>query len=364
MRAADLKVSLDTAERPQTAPSRLQNAFARMAESMPLAAEAVLAEARLQDRDEPRAEPLVTQGLAGDWSGVALLEGLFVAPDTGFNRWFLQEIENRRRTGRAAPRLPFRGRRRDEDPVGGVVPVIPAHLEPVLAVEFLGGLAGWPEAGVVARLDGIDLNAVDPSITERCWRVGNGLRGALLAIRRRLLEPPTEPRDASGLPATVVPALTSFVAGVSGSSGALVRAVADALDRRRGAWEDEARILAFPIGFDTWATWFAAARPQAVEAELLAPDIGGVVAPSGDDASEGDDGDRRAFARSCRIAHRAATQRHRARVVGAAREAYVAGLDESATIESIRSRHDEWVNAVRLDASRLDPEEIRDVLRP
>jgi hypothetical protein len=51
-------------------------------------------------------------------------------------------------------------------------------------------------------------------------------------------------------------------------------------------------------------------------------------------------------------------------VVGAAREAYVAGLDESATIESIRSRHDEWVNAVRLDASRLDPEEIRDVLRP
>ena len=31
VRAADLKVSLDTAERPQTAPARLQNAFARLA---------------------------------------------------------------------------------------------------------------------------------------------------------------------------------------------------------------------------------------------------------------------------------------------------------------------------------------------
>ena len=125
-----------------TAPVRLQNAFARVAESMPLARQAILDEARLQDGDAPMAGPLVSQVLAGQWQGLALVEGLFVAPDTGFNRWFLQEIEHRRRTGRGAPRLPFRGRRRDEDPVDGAMPGLPAHLEPVTAEEFLGTLAG------------------------------------------------------------------------------------------------------------------------------------------------------------------------------------------------------------------------------
>ena len=363
VRAADLKVSLDTAERPQTAPVRLQNAFARVAESMPLARQAILDEARLQDGDAPMAGPLVSQVLAGQWQGLALVEGLFVAPDTGFNRWFLQEIEHRRRTGRGAPRLPFRGRRRDEDPVDGAMPGLPAHLEPVTAGEFLGTLAGWPEATVVARLDGIDLDAVDPSIAERCWRVGNGLRGALLAIRRRLFEPPAELRDASGSPANVVPILTKVASRESGRSGALVRAVADALDRRRAAWEDEARVLNFPVGYDTWATWFAAARHDSVATLPLDPAIVEALTTFGSDGTEIDDGARRAFARSCRTAHRAATQRHRARIVAAARAAYASGLDEAAAVESVRARHDEWVDAVRLDAAQLDVDGTGDTPR-
>ena len=363
VRAADLKVSLDTAERTQTASARLQAAFARMAESMPLACEAVRAEARLQDVDGPLAHDFVSQGLSGDWSGLALIEGLFIAPDTGFNRWFLQEMENRRRTGRGAPRLPFRGRRRDDEQVDGAMAGLPAHLEPVTAAEFLGGLAGWPEAGLVARLDGIDLDAVDPSIAERCWRVGNGLRGALLAIRRRLLEPPTELRDASGLPTSVVPILDRVLTREMASSGALVRAIADALDRRRAAWDDEARVLAFPIGFDTWEAWFTEARPQVAGSDPVDPAIAEALASLGADPSQADDGARREFIRACRAAHRASTQRHRARVVNAAREAYASGLDEAATLESIRARHDEWVDAVRLDASRLDPEVVTDLPR-
>ena len=354
VRAADLKVSLDTAERPQTAPVRLQNAFARVAESMPLARQTILDEANFQDADAPMAGPIVTQVLAGDWQGLALVEGLFVAPDTGFNRWFLQEIEHRRRTGRGAPRLPFRGRRRDEEPVDGAMPGLPAHLEPVTAKEFLGTLAGWPEAAVIARLDGIDLDAVDPSIAERCWRVGNGLRGALLAIRRRLFEPPAELRDASGSPANVVSILARVGARESGRSGALVRAVADALDRRRAAWEDEARVLNFPVGYDTWATWFAAARHGDAAIEPVDPVILEALTAIGSDGTEIDDSARRTFARSCRTAHRAATQRHRARIVAAARAAYASGLDEAATIEAVRARHDEWVEAVRMDAARLD----------
>lgn len=354
VRAADLKVSLDTAERAQTAPARLQNAFARVAESMPLAREALLEEARIQDRDVPMAWPIVSQALAGNWQGLSLVEGLFVAPDTGFNRWFLQELENRRRLGRGAPRLPFRGRRRDEDLGDGAMSGLPAHLEPVPAVEFLGGLAGWPEAAVVARLDGIDLSSVDPCIVERCWRVGNGLRGALLAIRRRLFEPLTELRDASGMEDRIVPILEKVAARESGHSGALVRAVADALDRRRAAWDDEARVLNFPVGYDTWATWFGAARPADGAAEAIDPAIAEVLGSFGGDGAESDDGARRAFARACRTAHRAATQRHRGRIVAAAHAAYAEGLDEAAVMESVRGRYDEWVDAARVDAARLD----------
>ena len=351
MRAADLKVSLDTAERLQTAPARLQNAFARVAETMPLAREAILNEARRQDDGEPMAEQTVMRALAGDWDGIALVDGLFVAPDTGFNRWFLQEIEHRRRTGWGGPRMPFRVRRRDEEPVGGAMPGLPAHLEPVSPGDFLGNLAGWPEADVVARLDGIHLGDVDPSIAERCWRVGNGLRGALLAIRRRLFEPPEELRDASGRPANVVPILSRVVARVSGRSGALVQAVADALERRRSAWEDEALVLSFPVGYDTWATWFAGARHEDAGSEPLDPAIVEASASLGGDGNDADDVSRRAFARSCRTTHRAATQRHRARVVLAARAAYDSGLDEAATLELVRRRHEEWVSAVRADAS-------------
>lgn len=363
VRAADLKVSLDTAERPQTAPARLQNAFARVAETMPLAREAILDEARRQDDGEPMAEQTVARALAGDWDEFALVEGLFVAPDTGFNRWFLQEIEHRRRTGRGGPRLPFRGRRRDEESVDGAVPGLPAHLEPVPPGEFLGNLAGWPEAGVVARLDGVELGGVDPSIAERCWRVGNGLRGALLAIRRRLFEPPAELRDASGRPANVVPILSRVAARESGRSGALVRAVADALDRRRAAWEDEARVLSFPVGYDTWATWFAGARQEEAESDPLDPAIADALASLGADGNDADDGVRRAFARSCRTAHRVATQRHRARVVVAARAAYDAGLDEAATLELVRQRHEEWVSAVRADASGPDVDAMGELPR-
>ena len=115
-------------------------------------------------------------------------EGLFIAPDNGFNRWFVSLLETHRRTGAPLGRLPASGPRpggrRGRVPLPGL-----AHLEPVPAATFLGPLAGWPEAAVVAELDGVDLERVDLVVAERCWRVGVGLRGAVLALRRPLFRP-------------------------------------------------------------------------------------------------------------------------------------------------------------------------------
>ena len=95
----------------------------------------------------------------------------------------------------------------------------------------------------------------------------------------------------------------------------------------------------------------------------LDPAIADALASLGADGNDADDGVRRAFARSCRTAHRVATQRHRARVVVAARAAYEAGLDEAATLELVRQRHEDWVSAVRADASVPDVDAMGELPR-
>lgn len=370
VRAADLKVSLDTAERMQTAPTRLQAMFARVAGSMPVTRDAILAEARAQDHDDPVAERAVVSALAGEWTDLGIVEGLFIAPDTGFNRWFLQEVEHRRRTGRGAPRLPFGARRRGGD--GADLLGLPAHLEAVPPAEFLGTLDGWREAQVIARLDCTEIDAVDPAVAERFWRVGNGLRAALLAVRRRMFEPSSDALGSNAQAEGIDPIVERVAARAAGHSEAVVREVASLLEGRRASWDVEARVLAFPVGYDTWSEHFAEARRTADGAagdgdeaagdgnDAPDPDLQAILSAVerelGPDAPSPEDEARRMLARSCRHAHRAATQRHRARVIAAAREAYDAGLDERATLGALRARHVEWVALALADATPQDHE--------
>lgn len=362
VRAADLKVSLDTAERVQTAAARLPLTFARIASGLPQVATALLEQARLLDTSAPVAEETVRQALAGQWSEIAVIEGLFIAPDTGYNRWYLQELEHRRRTGRAAPRLPYRGRRRDETGTTDLAEAgpLPAHLEVVTSRDFLGVLPGWPETAVIAELDGVHLESADPAIVERCWRVANGLRGAILAIGRRLFDPSSEYRTAAGEHRDVVPLLRRLIPRKSGRSDGLVRAVDDLLTRRRGSWEEEALRLAFPVSYDAWSQAYDAFRQIEENGSEIDPDLSEALNRLGFDAraDNGSDADlegrQRTVTRLTRGAHRGAQHRHRARVIAVARESYAQGDDEATVMAMLTARQQEWIDAAMADAARTD----------
>ena len=361
LRATDLKVSLDTADRAQTSQERLRACFGRIASGFPAVASALLAEATASGEGRGMASEAIRLALAGDWESVAITGGLFVAPDSGFNRWFLDEVEQRRRSGRPPPRLSYRSHRRDEPsgaPDASASLGFQAHLEPITARDFLGGLAGWPEASVVAKCDGIDLDAVDIAVAERCWRVGNGLRGALLAISRRLFLPPSEHLDASGHPRDVVSLLRQVAARHRGTSEALIEAISTAVEARRARWEAEAMFLAFPVPYATWAQRFEEARRDGYPSEgaSLVDEVAEMLATEDTDQlprSEEEDAARRSIARSTRTAHREAHQRHRERVLAQARLLIETGVDETGMIAQLETLRDEWSSNVMDDAGVL-----------
>ena len=322
LRAADCKVSLDTADPGQTAPARLQATFARVAEDFPAVAEALRRQVAALPGGESAEGARATAGgavesaLAGRWDEVVAGEGLFIAPDNGFNRWFVSLLENHRRSGAPLGRLPASGPRRPP-----CLPTCLAHLEPVPAETFLGPLAGWPEAAVVAELDGVGLARVDLVVAERCWRVGVGLRGAVLALRRPLFRPALPDTGPGGAPREVAAGLRELARRRRlRDSEALVAAVALTLDARRPLWEREGALLRTPLGYPAW---MARLREQRLAGEAEGAATGGGTAGAGDGAAgagtgageapgeEPVDGERA----SGRALYREMGQRHRRRVL-------------------------------------------------
>jgi hypothetical protein len=358
LRAADCKVSLDTADPGQTAPARLQATFARVAEDFPAVAEALRRQVAAlpggESAEGARATAVgaVESALAGRWDAVIAGEGLFIAPDNGFNRWFVSLLENHRRTGAPLGRLPASGPRR---PL--MSPYLLAHLEPVPAETFLGPLAGWPEAAVVAELDGVDLARVDLVVAERCWRVGVGLRGALLALRRPLFRPSLQDTGPGGRPREAAAGLRELARRRRlRDSEALVAAVALTLDTRRPLWEREGAILRTPLGYPAWTARLHEHR-LAGEAEGAASDggpagagDGGAGAGAGEPLGEAPAGGERA---SGRALYREMGQRHRRRVLTAAAELAQGVTDEVALLEALEGRQAHWREAALQDAAEL-----------
>ena len=270
----------------------------------------------------------VESALAGRWDAVVAGEGLFIAPDNGFNRWFVSLLENHRRTGAPLGRLPPSGPRR---PL--MSPYLLAHLEPVPAETFLGPLAGWPEAAAVAELDGADLARVDLVVAERCWRVGVGLRGALLALRRPLFRPPLPDTGPGGVPREAAAGLRELARRRRlRNSEALVAAVALTLDARRPLWEREGALLRTPLSYPAWT---ARLHEHRLAGEAKGAASGGGTAGAGDGArgpgreapGEAPAGGERA---SGRVLYREMGQRHRRRVLAAAAELAQGVTDEAA----------------------------------
>jgi hypothetical protein len=350
LRASDCKVSLDTADPAQTAPARLQATFARVAAAFPVVAAALrrqvvdLSGVGRRDGAREVAGVAVEGALAGRWEEVVAGEGLFIAPDNGFNRWFVSRLEAHRRTGAPLGRLPASGPRRI--PGEGVSPYLASHLEPVSAATFLAPLAGWPEAAVVAELDGVDPERVDLAVAERCWRVGAGLRGAVLALRRPLFRPALAETRPDGAPREVTPGLRQLLARRRlADSGALVGAVSRSLDARRPLWEREGELLRTPLTYPAWMVQVREWRqpgggPERGEEE--AEGEGAAETPS--EAEERATG---------RVLYRELGLRHRRRVLAAAAELEGTVPDESSLLDALEARQPEWRETLVADAAEL-----------
>lgn len=338
LRAGDCKVSLDTADREQTAPLRLQQMFARAVSDHPEVGRALLAQLdMLPEPEQAVARAAVGAALQGEWGSVLVTEGLFVAPENGFNRWFLAQLAERRRTGAPLGRMPVSGPRRSVTDVRGPVDAaqavrlqLPSHLETLSVHDFLGSVPGWQEAEVVAALDGVQLDTVDPSIAERCWRVGAGLRGAVLGLRRRLFHSAL-PVDGIELDSCAV--LNQMVKRrVPRDSGALVGAIAQFVAGRRPLWERESALMRTPLSFAAWSGKIGdalrdvpAARRQQVIKDAASP----------------------------RVAYRELTRRHTHRVVADARELDADEMEDIYVLETIEQRADLFYAASLQDAEEL-----------
>jgi len=338
LRAGDCKVSLDTADREQTAPLRLQQMFARAASDHPEVGGALLTQlAMLPESEQETARAAVMAALQGEWSNVLVTEGLFVAPENGFNRWFLMQLDERRRTGAPLGRMPMSGPRRSGADVRGPVDAaqaarlqLPSHLESLSVHDFLASVPGWQEAELVASLDGVQLDDVDPSVAERCWRVGAGLRGAVLGLKRRLFHNAL-PVDGSELDTRAV--LNQMVKRRGPrDSGALVGAIAQFVAGRRPLWERESALMRAPLSFAAWSAMIGdalrdvpAARRQQVIKDSASP----------------------------RVAYRELTRLHAHRVVVDARELEVEEMEDTTVLQTLEERADSFHAASLQDAEEL-----------
>ena len=170
----DYKMSLDTAGFDQVEAERILDLATRGGDLTVAAIWSALAGEGSAPADaEARRADLLARLEGGS---IRPVDGLFVSPDTAFNRGHLRSPANRQR----------------QRPLGPVdvllVAATPEHA--------FGGLPGWPEAQVLLQADRVraDLPG-DLGMAERYARLGAGVEGALRTIHMPLFGPPP-PLDA------------------------------------------------------------------------------------------------------------------------------------------------------------------------
>jgi hypothetical protein len=212
-------------------------------------------------------------------------------------------------------------------------------MESVSAAEFLGPLPGWPAASVIAELDGQSLAAMDLSVAERCWRVGAGLRGAILALRRPLFRPMLESVWPDGTPRDVAHLLREVASRrrIVDSTG-LIATVSRSLDQRRPLWQREAAVLQIPLSFGGFVNLLGEAR-RAAQAPVPGATDGRLAEGSSASGVSASSGVARATARTL---YRELSQQHRRRVLAAAAALARQGHDEATMLGVLEERLPEW----------------------
>jgi len=249
LRAADSKVSLDTASLDQVQHFRLLELaehggpLLRQALCTGLRASGILA-----DGIEPTASALV------DWmksDRVLLLDGLFASPNNGFNRFHLKGSANLKR------RRPL---------TASDVVLISTTEE-----EYLGGLPGWNASCILRALDRNDTQPVDLSIAERYYRLGAGLTGAINTVEQPLFGP----QHAID---TIARLKDRIEAAKPHSSTTLVDSMQRELVARHEPVERRKRLDRYPVPFRDILLRAQKASPVPVVAEQLRPVLEPLIA--------------------------------------------------------------------------------------
>ncbi len=300
VQAADFKASLDTANPQQVSAARLAGNLPRIASEVPDVAAAILAQSPSAAYREA-----LTNLMAGNVGSTIVPEGIFIAPDSAFNRWLHTLLANVR-PGVRLPRLP-RGAPATRSRNDGFQ--LLAHLEPVAPATMLGTLEGWPEAGRLATLDGQRLASAELTVAERYWRLGAGLHGALRTLYRPVLAQFPAAWDAT-------PALDRLMRRVQPTdAAALLSALARAVEQRRPLWAREKEVLRCPVGFRAWLR-----RAEAAGLEVETGEFAGTV----------------------RRKHGSLAGNHRQRVTAAARQLYAQRQTSRQVLTALEARSSEW----------------------
>ena len=306
VQAADFKVSLDMANPRQVSAARLSRNFPRLAAEFPHIADILLDQVPVADL-----RGALASVLAGNLDGVLLADGLFLAPDSAYNRWFLQVLA-RAKPGTRLPRLP----RGAPAASAGAGFQLAAHLDPISPHAFLQPMPGWDEGCIVAALDGVHPEAAELTIAERYWRLGAGARGGLRTLYR-----PVFAEIAPEWPAT--PALRRLIRrSRARTSAAALASLATAVGRRGPRWEQERALLQCPLGFPRWLEHAEAAGFEVEDREQLV---------------------------ALRTAHQTLAQAHRQRVMTAARELREGGLSDPKILAALTGCSADWRSATEMD---------------
>jgi hypothetical protein len=303
---ADCKVSLDTADPAQVAGSRLADTLRRAGRAVRerlleqgalSAAERALVEAVLSGRNDP---------------GVLLTQGLFIAPDTAFNRRVQQRAAVAPgRSGKAAPSLPGRS------PAPGLAASLVSLRLPVAPEKYLEPLPHWPEAELLLELDGVPRAGIDPGILERYYRLGAGIAGGLRLLATPLFAPLPEGWQS-------LPEVEAFLRrGGFRSTAQAIAALHHRREARVALVQRRRTIERCPYRFANWREDTAAAG-----LDWNDPQTAGRLAPL----------------------YRQVAEQHRERIMQEGAALVAAGMGEEQALAALEGRMDEWLEAAQSDA--------------
>jgi hypothetical protein len=303
---ADCKVSLDTADPAQVAGSRLADTLRRAGQAV---RERLLEQAALSASERTSIEAVLE---GRNDPGALLTQGIFLAPDTAFNR----RIQQRAGTMPVRP-AKAAAAQQGRAPAPGLAASLVAIRLSVTAEEYLEPLPHWPEAVLLLELDRVARAGADLGMLERYYRLGAGIAGGLRLLATPLFTPLPESWQS-------LPEVEAFLRRGGFRSSADAIAALHIRREARVALVQRLRVLErCPYRFANWRE-----DTEAAGFDWNDPRVAETLAP----------------------AYRQVAEQHRERILQEGAALVAAGMSEEQALTELEGRMEEWLEAAQSDA--------------